>query len=107
MSTLANNLKSRRRRIGLSLDEVTFRIRQHLPENMWVTAETIRKYETGMVVEHKANPLILAALAKVYDCKINDLSKTGADGAERVRDLLEAGIRWNTHSAGRRNALAS
>lgn len=95
MPTLADNLKERRRASGHSYEEVTFRIRPYLPESMWVTAETIRKYENGIVAEHKANPLILAALAKVYDCKISDLSESVADGAERIRDLLEAGIRWS------------
>lgn len=84
MSTLSANLKERRKQAGLSLEEVAFRIRPVLPQSLWVTAETIRKYENGIVPAHKANTILLAALCSVYGCKLSDLAEDTAKDAKTV-----------------------
>lgn len=109
MLSLTDNLKAQRQRVGLSLEEVAFAIREFLPRSLWVTAETIRKYENGMVPEHKANLLILAGLARVYGCQFTELAPNGAEDAKTLRDLLIQSLHCSMRSArsSPRKVLAS
>ena len=72
----------------MSLKDVMIRSGQILPPTSWVTAETIRRYEAGLVPEHKANPVLLAALATIYRVPLRELSDVAADSVDRLIELL-------------------
>jgi len=85
----ARNCRVLRKAAGLSLEDATYAIRDHLPRSLWVKSSTIRRLETGFTPESKANPTLLAALAAVYQVPVGKLSKTAADDLVVVRNLAE------------------
>lgn len=83
----AERMKQARTAAGLSLIDVVVAIRAELPRPLWVSTDTIRRMETGDTPEEKANPVTLAALARVYGVGIADLSDFGYKAFEVVKDL--------------------
>lgn len=62
-------------------------VRNVLPRSMWVTDETLRRYETDWP-EEKTKIFILAAIADALGCKLRDLAPTLVIEADRVLALL-------------------
>ena len=102
----ATRLRKHREAAHLSRVDVSFALRDY-PKAMWASHEKLRRMERGEVAEDSLDPMLIAVLADLYHCKVSDLSPSAVKGAERFRDLLDAGIRWNTQSAGSRNALVA
>lgn len=73
---------------GLSLNEVAYRIRAHLPSPDWVGPDVIGRIENGSKPETSVRPLLMAALAKVYGRTVEELSPTAGDGLDVVVNLL-------------------
>ncbi|WP_262321076.1 multiprotein-bridging factor 1 family protein [Acidiferrimicrobium sp. IK] len=84
----AARLRKARDASDMSLKDVMIKISHLLPQQMWVTDETIRQYETGRYSEKKANPVLLAALATAYDVKLADLSPYAAATVGQLLGLL-------------------
>lgn len=89
-------------RKGQLLDDVAYHVRQHLPSSMAVSRETIRRMETGIIPESKANPVVVAALAAVYEVPVASLSKSVAADLDRLRPILTVSPEYVDGSHGGR-----
>ena len=102
----AERMRDARKATGLSLVEASFRVRVWLPEAEWVGYDVIRRIEAGVTPEEKADPVLLAALAKAYGTEVADLSEVGDKALSMVRELVSAGrgkgrsrSRWTLEAA--------
>lgn len=86
--TLGERLRQLRDARGLSLVDAMTEARVLLPRALWITNETIRRYEKGIVPEDQADPVILAALAQVYNVPLADLSSAAHRACNQVWTLL-------------------
>lgn len=97
-----------RARAGLSTREATASTREVLPHTYWISHEKLRRIEVGAIDENDVNPVLLAAFATIYGCKVSDLSPLAAEGGKKLSDLLvqslHCSMRSSTHSP--QNALA-
>ena len=84
----AARMRTARETAGLSLTEAAYRIRPWLPEADWFGLDTIRRMEVGVTPEEKADPVSVAALARVYGTTTADLSPVAAAGLVKLRDLV-------------------
>jgi len=81
-----------------SLVDVAYDLRSELPEPLWVRADTLRRMENGETPEEKASPVLVAALARVYDVPIADLSEFGERAFGMIRELAVRS-RWPVSDA--------
>lgn len=88
--SFATRMKAARTDSGLSLVEAAYEIRTWLPEADWVGYDVIRRLEAGTTPEAKADPALMAALARVYDVPVADLSEVAAKGLAKLRHLVSA-----------------
>lgn len=84
----ATRLRAARDNKDMRLDDAAYLARQILPPTMPISRETIRRYETGRVAEHEANPLYIAALAVVYGVRTADLSERASEGIASIFGVL-------------------
>lgn len=84
---LGERLRRERERNGLSLLDAMTEVRRLLPRPLWVTHETLRRYEKGLVPEEKADPVLLEALAIAYGVRLEELSPAADAAFERLIDL--------------------
>lgn len=77
---------------GLSLLDLMVEVRNRLPRAMWVTHQTLRRYENGQVLEEKADPFLITVLAAIYEVPVGDLSPVVAGEVQSMRDLLIAAM---------------
>lgn len=71
----------------MSLEDATFSLRQVLPKPYWVSLNTIRRME----MRSEPDPVVVAALAKVYGVEACDLPEEISQQLESVRVLLLGG----------------
>lgn len=90
-------MRSAREAAGHSLSDVTYELRALLPKTLWCSLETVRRLENGRTPETKADPVLVTALATIYDATVTDLSPAIAESLKTVRDLL---IRTSPYTAG-------
>ena len=76
--TFTERMARSREHANLRLDDAAVFARQYLASSWGVSRETIRRYENGDTTEDKVDPTFLAALAKVYGVKLDDLSPSAA-----------------------------
>jgi transcriptional regulator with XRE-family HTH domain len=89
--TMGIRARHSRKKAQLSLIEAAYRIRAVLPESEWRSYQAIHRIETGEVNEEDASPAFLAALAKVYDVPLEDLSPLAAHSRQRLLTLFMDG----------------
>jgi transcriptional regulator with XRE-family HTH domain len=77
-----------REKAGYSLAEARDLLRDTIPHRYVPSVKTLARIETGETPEHKVDGIVIYGLAKVYGCKVSELSKVVADELERVSDLL-------------------
>lgn len=98
-ATLGGNLRAAREACGVSLLEATIRLRDQLPEALWVSLETVRRLELGVTPESKADPMLLAALAAVYGRPLSEISAVKAAELEGLSDLIRRAARSDPRNA--------
>ncbi len=86
---LGARLQNARLAAGLSLLDAMTRVRNVLPEPLWVTNETLRRYEKGVVTETRADPVLLGAMAVAYGVPLSELSPTAAGQVGRIAALID------------------
>lgn len=84
----SQRMRKAREAAGLTLADATFVLRARLPNHVRPSLETIRRLETGFTSEEKADPVIVAALAKAYGRPISELSPIAAEAVEQLRSVL-------------------
>jgi len=89
---LGGRLKIAREAAGMSLLDAMTEVRGRLPRPMWVTHETIRRYEQGIMPEDRADPLLVGALAITYKVPVGWLSPAADD---QLRDIFELVVEIN------------
>lgn len=94
---LARKLSARRAETGLSFNRVTQLAYERLGA-FCPTLETIRTYHDPERVPDQANPVLVAALAAIYDCQVIDLSESVDEDVKRVRDLLIDRSGWTSRT---------
>jgi len=78
--------------------EIAFRLREELPRALWVSTDTIRRIET----KSDPDPVLVAALARVYGKAPDDWPPELREGIEKVARVLDpAARRLLLKSAGR------
>lgn len=98
--TLGEKLREARQSLGLSLEEVTFRLRAGLPERDWPKIMTIQRIETGATPADKVPLILLKAMANVYGLPIEDLDPGAAIDLTKYEDVLRAKGEDSPKSAG-------
>lgn len=83
-----SRIRHQREDAHLSLIDLMIEVRARLPRSKWVTHETLRGYENGTRPEDRADPVVVAALADVFGCRVEDLSPLVAEAADVIRELL-------------------
>ena len=84
----AERMRAAREGAGLSLNEAAVQIRPWLPKAQWFGLDTIRRMEVGVTPEDKADPVNVAALARVYGTTTPHLSPVAAEGLLKLRQLV-------------------
>ena len=79
-------LRTARERVGLSLYEVGYRLRQALPASYHITQSTLARLETGGSA--RQDPVLLAALADVYGVSLAELAPGLFDELVMVGELV-------------------
>ncbi len=85
---LGDRLKAAREARKISLRALMVHVDSLLPLPLWVTDETLRRYETGFVTEEKADPIIVQAVARALGVSVEDLSPSIAIELNQLRALL-------------------
>lgn len=86
--------RAARNRAGLSLEKARDRLRDTIPARYVPSIKTLHRIELGEVPEEKVDGLLICGLARVYGCKISDLSPMVAQEYERLGDLLASSSPW-------------
>lgn len=86
-------LRDRRTSVGLTLDEAWADLRQMLPQRYRPSKSTIQRMETHDP-EEKWDGIVIIAMAKLYRCRVSDLSPLIADELEEVSDLVTSSSPW-------------
>lgn len=89
MSDWAQRLRSRRNEREMRLDDAAYLVRQRLPRATGLSRETLARLERGQVPEDRADPVVIAALADVYECPVGELSPVAVVHLDSLRQLLE------------------
>jgi transcriptional regulator with XRE-family HTH domain len=87
-SAAGTAIRKRRTKAGLSIEELTYALRDLLPPSHRVTKETIRQYEVGIIPEESINPVVLEALAQVLECPVKDLSPFAVPSIDQLKALF-------------------
>jgi hypothetical protein len=85
---MAERLAARRAASGLSFNRVAQMVYDRLGA-FAPTLETVRTYHDPKRIPEQVNPVLVAALADVYDCSLIDLSETVNEDAKTYADLLK------------------
>jgi transcriptional regulator with XRE-family HTH domain len=85
-SDYGSRLRRAREGLGLSIEEVTFRVRGRLAKP--VSARTIGRLETGTTSEESADEVLVVALCQAYGIDPRDVSEEIAARAERAALVL-------------------
>lgn len=81
------NMYERRTATGLTIHKAVFMAWALLPEMYRKTTRTLERYET-VATEESADPMFLAALAEVYKCRLDELSKLAAQRMAAIGILV-------------------
>lgn len=87
--TVGEWLREARADSGLALMEIAFRLRDELPRALWVSTDTIRRIET----KSDPDPVLVAALARVYGIAPDDWPTELRDEIEKVARVLDPAVR--------------
>ena len=90
----AKRLTQAREATGLTLAEAAVYATQATNGGRRISHSTIQRMEVGMIPEDKADPIIVAALARVYGRDIETLSADAASRLVGLRELLVSQLRW-------------
>ena len=86
-------MKEARERSGLRLDDASSEIRRILGANYGPSRETIRRYESDLISEDRADPLIVMTLAEIYGVSVGQLSWTIARQSQAISKLINRHLR--------------
>ena len=81
-------MREHRKAARLSTIEAAYSIRELLPPSEWKSYQAIHRLEVGETAETDASPALLAALAKVYDVPLAELSPVAAESRQRLLSLF-------------------
>lgn len=82
-----DRLREARNRIGMPMDVASVRVRDILGSSYGPSRETIRRYESGFTTEDTADPMVIAALAELYDVDVAWISPSIARQVENIHLL--------------------
>lgn len=85
----ARRLIAARHKAGIPLDVASVRVRDMIGSSFGPSRETIRRYEDGTTTEERADAVVIAALAALYNVPLRQLSPRCYDSMENVRLLAE------------------
>ena len=88
LSLFARRMREARENAGLRLDEASVDARRILGAEWGPSRETIRRYESGMISEDRADPLVVTALAEIYGVSVAYLSPTVFEQTAEIEKLL-------------------
>lgn len=98
MSTPRNpndRLRDRRLAANLTIDEAWAELRAIIPKRYLPSPSKLQRMETE-TPEEKWDGIVIVGLARVFGCRISDLSKLVAKEHEMVGDLLASASPWIT-----------
>lgn len=90
---------------GLTLDEAWADLRHLLPKRSAPSKSTLQRMEAG-AAEAKWDGIVVMGLAKLYRCRISDLSPMVAAEFDEVSELLSSSSPWIT-TPGQLSLLAA
>lgn len=94
------SIREARERAGLSLEKARDRLFRTIPDRYVPSSKTLHRIERGEVAEEKVDGLLIYGLAKVYGCRISDLSSLVAEEVNTLSDLLDSSLPWIPMCAG-------
>lgn len=104
MTSFNDRMRTAREAKGLSYENAAYELRAHLDPAQWVSSSTVRRVERGP--EEKADPVVLWALAHVYDVPLSELSERAAKWITSrfvmADDQAGSESRWFPTSPGQR-----
>ena len=89
----ARRMLEARTRSGLRLDEASVMARDILGASYGPSRETIRRYETGMISEERADPLVVIALAEIYGVSVGQISWIVAQQSKAISRVFSRHLR--------------
>lgn len=92
-TTPGDRLRDRRLAAGLTIDEAWADLRATLPRRDVPSPSKLQRMETE-VPEEKWNAMVIYGLARIYRCRIGDLSPLVAAEFEEVSDLVASSLPW-------------
>lgn len=97
--TLGEYLRELRNEREWSIARLKIELTRRLPEPLWVSDETLRRYEIDWYPIEKADPVLLTALADIYGVELGviDLTRTATEGARQVGALLARCAPWESN----------
>lgn len=84
----AKRMRDARMAAGLRLDEASVDARRVLGTDWGPSRETIRRYESGLISEDRADPLVVTALAEIYGVSVGQLSWKVAQQTDFILNLV-------------------
>lgn len=80
----------------LSVEKARDQLLVTIPPRFVPGTKTLHRIEAGEVAEEKVNSILIIGLAKVYGCRISDLSPAVAAEHDALEDLLASSLPWTT-----------
>lgn len=87
-NTYGRRCRDAREKAGLSLTDARDLLRDTIPHRYVPSVKTLARIETDEVAEDKVTGIVIYGLARVYGCRVSELSTAVADELESVSDLL-------------------
>lgn len=86
-------MRDARDAVGLSLDEVGYRVRDIAPAHWRSSRATVNRLEQPEAKEESADPVLLQILAVIYGVELAELSPIAAEQFDRILELPTLSIR--------------
>lgn len=100
-------VRAARERAGLSLSGARDRLRDSIPHRYVPSIKTLQRIEKGEIPEAKVDGIVIYGLAKLYGCRISELSALVAEEYDSVGDLLASSSPWITTCVGQLDLLST
>lgn len=88
-------VRERREAAGLSISEMRDALRDRVPDRYVPSISTLSRWETGQVNDKRVDGIVIVGLARVFGCRVSELSPEVASELDRTSDLLASCSPWN------------
>lgn len=85
--------RAAREGLGLSLNDARDRLLFAIPRRYVPSISKLARLETGAIAEADISGIVIYGLARVYGCRVSDLSSVVAEELDAISDLLSRTLR--------------